>query len=354
MKYLYLFVMYFATVSITSAATVIDTRIDSLKFDETDGTTASVSYFNGGSVAPTGTATVTLKSYFRFIAWADTKTGTSTLESESKIVNRLNPAFTIYPGDLINCTSSTNPSCFSNGFSTWRNAFNGRGTNNLLNKSFITRGNHDANTDTLWRAKFNFAATAVRMGAAHYTEQSQDMTYSFDYGNSHFIGIDMPGGGVTTMSSAQITWLDKDLTAAEGRGLTHAFLFWHGPVYTMDGHCCKVASPALVNVLNKHPIVAATFHGDEHVVAYRHINRSRIPGITHEFEEFISGDAGAGPNTVVSGRADGWLNSNGIWSSSGTRNTAHGFLAVDVYRNSYKVSVYRLNGTVAKTLSFSN
>ena len=232
-------------------------------------------------------------SSFRFIAWADTKSGTSILKSESIIVNSLNPVFTIYPGDLISCTSSTNPSCFSNGFSTWKTALNGGGTNNLFDRTFATRGNHDANTNTPWQANFEFATIASKVGASNYRAQTQDLTYSFDYGNSHFVGIDMTAGGVTSMPSTAMTWLDNDLTAAEGRNLTHAFLFWHGPIYTVDGHCCEVASSTLVNILNKHPIVSAAFFGHEHVVAYTHIDSSRIPGVTHEFEEFISGDAGA-------------------------------------------------------------
>ncbi len=75
---------------------------------------------------------------FRFIAWADTKSGTSILSSESKIVNGLNPVFTIYPGDL--CDSGPNATCFA----TWKNALNGGGTNSLFNKTFATRGNHDS------------------------------------------------------------------------------------------------------------------------------------------------------------------------------------------------------------------
>lgn len=290
---------------------------------------------------------------FRFVAWADTKSGTATLKTESELVNGLNPAFTIYPGDLCDCTSTNNPTCFSNDYSTWKTAFNGGGTNNLFAKSFITRGNHDANTNAQWLSKFEFVDVVSTIGATHYSAQTEDMTYSFDYGNSHFVGIDLPGGGANTMSLTQINWLDGDLTAAESRGLTHAFLFWHGPVYMVAEHCCTGASSTLVNVLNNHPIVSAGFFGHEHVVAYTHIDSGRIPGITHEFEEFVSGDAGAGPNTIQSGRADGWLRSDGVWSSSGSLNTAHGFMSVDVNGNDYTVSIYKIDGTVAKTFSFS-
>lgn len=291
---------------------------------------------------------------FRFVSWADTKTGTTALTNESKAVNALNPAFTLYPGDLIDCTSSTNPACFSNGFSAWKTAFNGGGTNNLFTKSFITRGNHDDNANTPWLGNFEFATVASTVGATNYTEQSKDLTYSFDYGNSHFVGIDVPKGAVTNISAAQVTWLDNDLAAAEGRGLTHAFLFWHGPIYPMAEHCCTdKPSTALATVLAKHPIISATFHGHEHVIAYKHITSAIIPGLTKPFEEFISGDAGAGPEVMTAGRADSWLSSTG-WTSSGNMNTAHGFVSVDVNCNNYTVSIHTENGAVAKTYSFSN
>ncbi len=284
-------------------------------------------------------------SDFRFIAWADTKTGTSILTQESKLVNGLNPNFTIYPGDLIDCSSSTNPTCFANGFPAWKTAFNGGGTNDLFDKSFATRGNHDANSDSAWLADFNFSAVSTSIGATHYSEQTQDMTYSFDYGNSHFVGIDLPGGDVSTMSSGEITWLDNDLTAAENRGLTHAFLFWHGPVYYVDGHP-STPSVALINVLNKHPIISATFHGHEHLVTYTHIDNSRISTITHPFEEFISGGAGADLYQATAGRYDYWLNSGG--------SSEYGFVSVDVSGNYFNISVYDLNGSVDKTFSFNH
>ncbi len=276
---------------------------------------------------------------FRFVAWADTKSGTSIFTQESIIANGLNPNFTIYPGDL--CDSGPDPTCFA----IWKNALNGGGTNDLFNKTFATRGNHDSTGGTYWQSAFEFADIANRIGAINYVAQTQDMTYSFDYGNSHFVGIDLPGGDVSTMSSGEITWLDNDLTTAENRGLTHAFLFWHGPVYYVDGHS-STPSAALINVLNKHPIISATFHGHEHLVTYTHIDNSRISTITHPFEEFISGAAGADLYQATAGRYDYWLNSGG--------SSEYGFVSVDVSGNNFNISVYDLNGSVDKTFSFTH
>jgi hypothetical protein len=61
---------------------------------------------------------------FRFIAWADTKSGVSTLQSESKQAIALDPDLTIYVGDV--CKNGSTISCFT----TWEKALTGGSTNN--------------------------------------------------------------------------------------------------------------------------------------------------------------------------------------------------------------------------------
>jgi len=274
----------------------------------------------------------------RFVSWGDTKSGTSTLSAESNQAKALNPKFTIYAGDLVSSWSIP-------AIEAWVVAVNGGNNNGMRDITFPVRGNHDSGASQAdWSNYFNQAQTAARVGATNYSELTKDLTYSFDWGNSHFVGIDVIGD-VTRMSSAQIAWLDNDLTAAESRGLTHAFLYWHGPIYALAEHCCPAAPSALISVLNKHPIVSATFHGHEHVTAYTHINSSRIPAVTHEFEEFVTGDAGAGPDTCQSGRFDYCMTNE-------TR--AHGFVTVDVSGAAFTVNFYKLGTTSPqKTMTFS-
>jgi len=271
---------------------------------------------------------------FRFISWADTKDNTSVLTSLSNQAMSLSPAFTIYSGDL--CNSGFTQSCMD----VWKNALNGGANNGMFDKTFSVRGNHDGSNTAGWQAYYNFSATAAAVGAIHYAELAESLTYSFDFGNAHLIAVDVPGD-VTAMTASQISWIDSDLTAAESRGLTHAFLFWHGPIYALAEHCCPTAPATLITALNKHSIVSATFHGHEHVYAYTHIDSSRIPAVTHEFEEFVTGDAGAGPDTAQSGRYDYWMNS-------------HGFATVDVSGNTFTVNFYKQGTTnPQKTFTFT-
>ena len=62
---------------------------------------------------------------------------------------------------------------------------------------------------------------------------SDNLTYSFDYGNSIFIGLDVPGD-IYLLTQAEVDFLDARLTYAENAGLTHAFIYFHGPEYCVE------------------------------------------------------------------------------------------------------------------------
>jgi hypothetical protein len=280
---------------------------------------------------------------FTFVSWGDTKDGTATLSAESTQAKTLNPNFTIYTGDLI--SSGTGSGTGANTLDNWKNALNGSTNNGTFDITFPVRGNHDTSTSTTWPTFFNLSGVASRIGATNYSELNKNATYSFDYGNSHFVGIDVTGD-VSTMSAGQIAWLDTDLNHAEARGLIHAFLFWHGPIYAVDDHCCAIPPDDLIKVLNKHPIVSATFHGHEHVIAYAHLDGSRITGdqgttLTHPFEEFVTGGGGASLYSCRSGRSDWCL-------------AANSFATISVSGTSFTVNAYQLgNTTPIKTWTFN-
>jgi hypothetical protein len=59
---------------------------------------------------------------------------------------------------------------------------------------------------------FEFANIASAIGATNYNALATDMTYSFDYGNGRFIGVDVAS---VSISSAQNSWINGRLTDAE-------------------------------------------------------------------------------------------------------------------------------------------
>ena len=188
---------------------------------------------------------------FHFVYTADSRDDYTVLPALSHKMVTLNPAFGFFGGDLC---GSFDVNCINN---TWKPALDGNNNDGMLAKTFVGRGNHDNGSLASWQGLWDFQSMAAQVGATNYSAQTSDATYSFDYGNSHFAVIDLPGGGPNTWSSAEISWLDADLTAAEGRGLVHEFIFSHGPMYGVTSqHGSEQPSAALKAVMNKHPISA--------------------------------------------------------------------------------------------------
>ena len=271
-----------------------------------------------GCVFPSGLRHERTDRPFTFVSWADTKRGHDVLSALSDQAAQLNPAFSIYPGDL-EASGFTKP-----GMDRWKEAMDGGHTgdttpNGMFDIAFPVRGNHDRGDALGWQAYFDFQATANHLGATHFTNMSgqEDLTYSFDYQNAHFIGVDVPGSA-SKITSTQIQWIDADLADAEARGLTHAFIYFHGPLYCLDGHChctarvCPINPRVqeLISILNHHPIVSATFHGHEHTHAYTYIDETRIPpdgfseGVMSPFHQFVTGSAGVRTKACKANRCD--------------------------------------------------
>ncbi len=256
------------------------------------------------------------------------------------------PAFTIFAGDL--CSSFTS-ACASGGTGGWEYALNGGSANNGMSRiTFPFRGNHDGDAGR-WDSYFvGRDAVVAAIGGASFNFYPTDgpvRTYSFDYANSHIVGIDMPGGDISTMTSGQIDWLDSDIAAAEARGVTHTFILDHGPIYYVDGHS-STPPASLIDVMNKHASISATFHGHEHVMAYVHADSSHVPGVTHPWEEFVVGAAGAPLYHCDTSRLKG--------ATDYCEDQANGFMSVEVDGDTFTVSLY-LEGepVAAKTWTFT-
>jgi len=268
---------------------------------------------------------VLAQASFRFVSWADTRPHLAEFRELSNFALTLNPDFTIYPGDLVDSVSKLS-------LTRWWEALDGGKGNGMAEITFPVRGNHDAGSTSTYVSFFDIRGVANRIGAVNYAELNTDLTYSFDYKNAMFIGVDVLGDG-DRITSAQVAWIDRQLTAAESRGLTHAFIFFHGPIYYVANHASSIPAK-LIEVINNHPIVSATFHGHEHLTAYVHMDSSRAPKLTHEFEQFVTGAAGmAGKHDCrASRKVDYCLSDNS-------------FALVDVSGNDFTVSVYRIGKT---------
>jgi hypothetical protein len=274
-------------------------------------------------------------SAFRFVSWGDGQFQPSELGVTANQAASLHPAFTIWNGDLEQDGVTTTE---MNGMVTAMGSLYGR--------TFLIRGNHDdhvSGSSTLWENYFTTASRPLPAGVTNYAglnSSSTYLTYSFDYGNSRFIGVDVPGDA-DLLTNAEATFIDGRLTDAEAKGLTHAFIFFHGPEYCIANHCtCSAAKDGsctpgnIVNLLNKHPIVSATFHGHEHVLGWVHMDSTRVAGLTRSYEEFFTSPAGGSTNNpdIFPARV------NYYYSNMGS---SQGFGAVDVNGSSFTIRLYK-------------
>lgn len=279
---------------------------------------------------------------FTFAALADTKSDTKVMEGLSKKLQPLNPSFIIYPGDL------ESDGFTAAGMGAWKAAVNGGVNNGLFDITFPVRGNHDdhiAGAAGNWQNYFNFSSAMSRIGGTNYSALNDDLTYSFDKENSRFIGVDVVGSA-NLLSAAQLAWIEQRIQDAMTKNLTHVFVYWHGPVYCVDGHCNAttrtgdVPTQALefIKLVNKYPIISALFHGHEHVFTYTNLDSTRIPTLTRSIPQFIVGDAGAytGKNTPYPARYDYYMD---VADNSG------GFTLINVSGSTFKVDFYKGSGS---------
>ena len=238
---------------------------------------------------------ITAQTAFLFASMSDGHGETANFTSTVNQIKSLNPNFILFNGDL------ENDGVVSSEMDPMINVLKNAG---IFNNTFLVRGNHDdhvSGSTALWQSYFTTANRPLPAGVTNYVgmdSSSSYLTYSFDYDNSRFIGLDSNQYG-DPPTSAQYTFLDQRLTDAESRGLTHAFIFVHPPEYCVEStHCdCQTAtgcgpSAQFISMINKHPIVSATFHGHEHILAWVHMSGARASGLTHEYEEFITSSSG--------------------------------------------------------------
>ena len=289
------------------------------------------------TATPTTTATPTAApgTAFNFISWSDTEISLEYISPNlSNQAKAFQPKFTIYNGDA------------DLGFPTsWMAALNGNNNNGMSAYTFVVRGN--GNSGQNFSSYFNFATVASTVGATNYIDATipqADETYSFDYGNSRFIGIDVPDCG-QVITSPEIAWAQNRITDAEVKGLTHVFLFMHGMIWYADNHTDCTVPTALVTMISAHPIVTAEFVGHEHIKAVLNFgpSDSRI-SMSHPFREIFTSGAGGDTYPCNSGRL-----ASGDYCGS-----YEGFANVTVNGNNITVDFYQTGSTTpVKTVSFS-
>lgn len=320
-----------ATASNTALPTSIRTATALPTFSRTPTATSNLPTPTGGN-----------PSAFTFVSASD---GQGEVANFTRTVNQIKtiaPSFILFTGDLEN--NGVNVTEMNNMTAPLKSA-------NLYNAFMPVRGNHDDPNSTVWEAYFETTAPKVLPpGVTNYVSMNSStdfMNYSFVYGNSIFIGLDVPGD-IDLLNSTQLAFFEARLVYAESQGLIHAFIFTHGPLYCAESTHCTCTSrtdasctpSALVALINRHPIISAFLNGHEHLLAWAHLDNTRLAGLTGSFEEFFTSPAGGWTynSYLYPARVDYYYPSMG---------TSQGFGAVTVNGNQFTTCFYKVGTSTA-------
>jgi 3',5'-cyclic AMP phosphodiesterase CpdA len=156
----------------------------------------------------------------------------------------------------------------------------------LLSKTYAAMGNHDNigdKGDKAWQDAFSFPAN----GPNGYSE----LTYSFDFKNSHFVVLDSDSPDMHEINGEQRAWLEKDLAASHKE---NNFVFFHEPAFPVSSKAGESLDKnpgerdALWNIFDKYN-VTAVFNGHEHIVSRRKIDSSVLPSVKNAIYQFVFG-----------------------------------------------------------------
>ncbi len=245
------------------------------------------------------------------------------LEKAVASLSRQSFAFAFVMGDLV--SSCNGGSSCEKKYAAWKSVMAP-----ILDKTYEVPGNHDRTSgdsaDAVWQKEFNLPTN----GPVDF----QELTYSFDSGNAHFVVLDSEKPKEHLVNDVQRNWLEQDLTA---NTKSQTFIFLHEPAFQMsqDKNDVLDVKPSerdqFWDILKKHN-VTAVFNGHLHMTA-----RKKQDGI----EQFVIGDTDSTADDIP--QKD--LTDFGL--------SGHYYALVSVEGNNIDVKIYSLTGDLISDYSFS-
>jgi len=161
---------------------------------------------------------------WRFASMADSRgnyngVNVPVLSQIVELVNAENCDLVIFAGDLV--TGSSNSATLSSQLDNWISVMS-----NLNCPYYPVPGNHEiqsSDAENIWRSKFNLPTNGP--------SGLEELVYSFDHKNAHFIGLDSNQYG--NFHRIQYNWLEADLQA---NTQPHVFVYAHEPAYPVGPH----------------------------------------------------------------------------------------------------------------------
>lgn len=196
-------------------------------------------------------------------------------------IRKINPDLVFVVGDLVSSCDGGNKCEVS--YASWKKVIG-----NLIEKTYAVQGNHDRTegdkSDASWQSAFSFPDN----GPSGFSE----LTYSLDFGNSHFVFLDSEKPKGNVINDVQRNWLEHDLTVNTKE---NTFVFFHEPAFPVSSKIDESLDnqpedrDALWKILDKYD-VTAVFNGHEHIASRRKINSSVMPGAKNTIYQFVFGN----------------------------------------------------------------
>jgi 3',5'-cyclic-AMP phosphodiesterase len=209
----------------------------------------------------------------------------------------------------------------------------------LLSKTYAAMGNHD-NVDNkgvkAWQDAFDFPTN----GPTGHSE----MTYSFDFKNSHFVFLDSDEPDEHQVDESQRSWLDQDLAKNTKENV---FVIFHEPAFPVSSKIGESLDTqasqrnALWQILDKYN-VTAVFNGHEHIVSRRKIDSSVFPSAKNSIYQFVFGNTDS---------FDHDLPQPGVAEYANQDQGRHGLVKVN--GKEITVETYGPDGKIINTFTFS-
>jgi acid phosphatase type 7 len=204
------------------------------------------------------TAATPTQTTFSFVAFGDTRTGDDAHRQVVSSILSLAPNFVLHTGDFV---------ADGNDSAQWTEFFSIE--HDLLRQSplYGALGNHEGNSQLYFDA-FHFPGN--------------ERWYSFDYGNVHFVALEIDGHADYSSGSPQVQWLKNDLAHTSQQWKV---VFFHIPPYSSGSeHGSNLGVRAVMEPLFRQYGVDLVFNGHDH-----DYERSVANGITY----IVTGGGGA-------------------------------------------------------------
>ena len=261
---------------------------------------------------------------FTFVAAGDSRGGYSNISDNMAAYLKPDAAFWLFNGDMTD-------NGVQNQWNEWFTAMEPIIADRVL---MPVQGNHEM-FSTVYYGNFALPADpSLPDEFPNHDEQYREYAWSFDYGNTHVVGL---GSNTEDLVKLSLDWLENDLKkASENPNIVWKVALFHHPPYSASNHGCNEQSQEFISpVLEKYG-VDVVFNGHDH-------NYERTHPIANNE---LTPPGKKGVVYVIAGAfwAPGYGNGSEWWTAVSEEGKDGNYAVVDVDGPTMKITAYSGDG----------